>query len=189
MKIFFRKYPKSVSTPFFSTSKSFSYFHQRKIIHNIIIGVQNWQRVESFLNHCWYRPSFDSPLYWKRAFGCDWCCITCQQDSYDSPNSLYHWWFFSSMSWNVLQILQKLNGADCLKIAGIRWSQLFNWLRSKFPRKLVSTTFNFFDESGLFMAFKSNSSTVLNFFNATSSNWSWMVLMTVSRTWRYIDLK
>ena len=94
MKILFRKCPKSVSTSFFSISKSFSYFHQRKIIRNINISVQNWQRGESFLTHCWFKPGFDSPLYWKRAFGCDWCCITCQYDSYDSPNSFIIGGFF-----------------------------------------------------------------------------------------------
>ena len=94
MKILFRKCPKSVSTSFFSISKSFSYFHQREIIRNINISVQNWQRGESFLTHCWFKPGFDSPLYWKRAFGCDWCCITCQYDSYDSPNSFIIGGFF-----------------------------------------------------------------------------------------------
>ena len=71
MKIFFCKCCKFVSTPFFCISKSFGYFYQKKIIHNIGVCVQNWQRVVSFLAHCWSKASFDSPLHWKWASGCD----------------------------------------------------------------------------------------------------------------------
>ena len=99
------------------------------------------------------------------------------------------WRFSSSMSWNVLQISQKLTGADCLKIASMRWSSLYNWLRSKSPHKLYSKTFNSFDESALLLAFKSSSSTFMNFFNAGCSNRSLMALIIASRVWKYIGLK
>ena len=44
MKMFFSKCAKFVWTPFFFISKSFGYFYQRKVIHNISAFVQNWQR-------------------------------------------------------------------------------------------------------------------------------------------------
>ena len=137
MKIFFSKCPKSVSTPFFCISKSFGYFYQRKIIHNIGMCVQNWHWVIFFLTHCWSKPSFDSTLLWKRLFECGWCSTTCQHNRYDIRNIFYHWHFSSSISWNVLQILQKPTGAACLNIVGKRWTHFLidsdrnlhrNWL-------------------------------------------------------------
>ena len=41
MNIFFSQCPKFVSTPCFCISKSFGYFYQRKIIHNVGVCVQN----------------------------------------------------------------------------------------------------------------------------------------------------
>ena len=182
MKIFFRKCPKFVSTPFFCISKSFGYFYQRKIIHNIGVCVQSWPIVDlsqvlillciekDRLGVADVTPLVSTILMIVQIF------LIIER-------------FSSSMSWNVLQISQKSTGADCLKIAGMRWSSLSNWLRSKSPWKSASKTFNSFDESALLMAFKSNSSTFLNFFNVGCSNRSLLALMTAPRAWKYTDLK
>ena len=97
--------------------------------------------------------------------------------------------FSLSMPLNVWQVSQILTSVDCLKIAGMRWNSLFNWLQLKTPRILDSKTFNSFDISVLLMAFKCNYSTFLNFFNAGFSNQSLMTLMVAPRAWKYIGLK
>ena len=63
IKIFFSKFLKFVWTLLFSISRSFEYFYQRKIIHNIGVCVQNWQRVISFLTHFWSKPSLIKPSH------------------------------------------------------------------------------------------------------------------------------
>ena len=63
IKIFFSKFLKFVSTLLFSISRSFEYFYQRKIIHNIGVCVQNWPRVISFLTHFWSKPSLIKPSH------------------------------------------------------------------------------------------------------------------------------
>ena len=134
-----------------------------EILARIGMCVQNWQKVVFFFDPLTSKPSFDSPLHWKRAFGWGWCLTTCQHDSHDGPNILYHWTFF------FIHVLERL-----ANLAKIYWCRLLedcwyeakltsNWLRSKFPRKSDSKTFNSFDESALLMAFQSNSSTFLNF--------------------------
>ena len=177
--------PKSASTPFFCISKSFGYFYQRKIIHNIGMWVQNRQRVVSFLTHCWSKPGFDSSLHWKRTFRCGWCRTTCQYDSYDGPNILYHRAFFFI---HVLRRLVNLSKIDWHRLFEDRWYEMklaFNWLRSKSPRKSDSKTFSSFDESALLMAFKSISSTFLNFFNAVvqiDHLWHWWLRQELENT-------
>ena len=115
MKIFFRKCPKFVSTPFFCISKSFGYFYQRKIIHNIGVCVQSWPIVDQsqvLILLCIEKDRLGvadvTPLV---------CTILMIVQIF-----LIIERFSSSMSWNVLQISQKSTGADCLKIAGMRWS-------------------------------------------------------------------
>ena len=117
MKTFLSKCFKFVSAPFFCISKSFSYFCQKKIVHNI-----NVFKTDKEVYLFW--PIVDLSqililLYTenKRSGVADFAPLV-------STILIMVQIFFifgrfsSSMSWIVLQILRKLTGLDCLKIAG-----------------------------------------------------------------------